>query len=217
VFAENDVQEPFDKEEGKQYMSFTLSELPYATDALQPYMSAETFEFHHTKHHAAYVDNANKLIAGSEFEGKGLEEVITGSFGTNPGVFNNAAQHFNHDFFWKSMTPNGGGAIPGNLEAKINEDLGGIDKLKADFIQTGVTQFGSGWAWLVLKDGRLELMKTANAENPLVHGAEPLLVCDVWEHAYYIDYRNARPAFLETWINNLANWEHAAAMLETSQ
>jgi superoxide dismutase, Fe-Mn family len=194
-------------------MTMTLPSLPYATDALMPHMSPETFEFHHGKHHQAYVDNGNKLIAGSEFEGKSLEDTITSSFGKNPGVFNNAAQVYNHTFFWNSMKPSGGGALPASLEGKINEAFGSMGEFRTAFVQGGVTQFGSGWVWLVLKDGKLEIMKTPNAENPLVHGATPIVTCDVWEHAYYIDYRNARPKFLESFVDNLVNWEFAEANL----
>ncbi len=194
-------------------MTMTLPALPFATDALMPHMSPETFEYHHGKHHQAYVDNGNKLIAGSEFEGKSLEDIITSSFGKNPGVFNNAAQVYNHTFFWNSMKPAGGGALPASLEGKINESFGSMDEFRTAFVQGGVTQFGSGWVWLVLKEGKLEIMKTPNAENPLVHGATPLVTCDVWEHAYYIDYRNARPKFLETFVDNLVNWEFAEANL----
>ena len=194
-------------------MTLTLPDLPYASDALMPHMSPETFEYHHGKHHKAYVDNGNKLIAGSEFEGKSIEDIITSSFGKNPGVFNNAAQVYNHSFFWTCMKPSGGGAMPGALESKIKESFGSIDEFRTAFVQGGVTQFGSGWVWLVMKDGKLEIMKTANAENPLVHGATPIITCDVWEHAYYIDYRNARPKFLETFVDSLANWEFAEANL----
>ncbi len=193
---------------------FTLPDLPYAYDALAPHMSAETLQFHHDKHHAAYVANANKLLAGSGLEDKDELGIITGSFGSNPGLFNNAAQVFNHTFFFNGMTPNGGGSkLPAKLAAAIESDLGGFEKFRADFINAGVTQFGSGWAWLALKDGKLEIMKTPNGENPFVHGATPIIACDVWEHAYYIDYRNARPKFLEVWVDNLANWEFAEANL----
>jgi Fe-Mn family superoxide dismutase len=189
-------------------VAFQLAQLPYAYEALQPYMSAETLQFHHDKHHATYVDNLNKLVPGTEFEGKSLTEVITASFGKNVGVFNNAGQVFNHDLFWKSIKPGGGGKkLPAALAAKIDSDLGGFDKFREAFIQAGLTQFGSGWAWLSLKDGKLEVTKTPNAESPLVHGAKPILVTDVWEHAYYIDYRNARAKFLEAWFDNLINWE----------
>lgn len=189
-------------------MSFSLPDLPYAYDALQPYMSAETLEYHHDKHHQAYVTTGNKLLEGSEFEGKSLEEVVKGSYGVNQALFNNAGQHFNHLHFWNWMKPDGGGAIPGALEKKIVEDLGGVDKMKEDFIQAGVTQFGSGWAWIAVKNGKLEIMKTPNGESPLVHGAKPILGVDVWEHSYYIDYRNRRPDYLKAFIDNLVNWEY---------
>jgi Fe-Mn family superoxide dismutase len=199
-------------------MTFTLPDLPYAYDALQPYMSKETPEFHHDKHHAAYVNTGNNLLKGSELEGKSVEEVVKGSFGKNQPLFNNAGQHYNHIHFWQWMKPNGGGAIPGGLERKIKEDLGGTDKFKEDFIQAGVTQFGSGWCWLAVKDGKLAVMKTPNGENPLVHGATPILGCDVWEHSYYIDYRNRRPDYLKAFIENLVNWEHVEKMYsETSR
>ncbi len=189
-------------------MSFTLPDLPYPYDALQPYMSRETLEFHHDKHHATYVNTGNNLLKGSELEDKSVEEVVRASYGTNQALFNNAGQHYNHIHFWQWMKPNGGGAIPGAIEHKIGEDLGGVDKFKEDFIQAGVTQFGSGWAWLAVKDGKLAIMKTPNGENPLVQGATPILGVDVWEHSYYIDYRNARPKYLETWFDNLINWEY---------
>jgi len=189
-------------------MSFSLPELPYAYDALQPYMSAETLEYHHDKHHQTYVTTGNKLLEGSEFEGKSLEEIVKGAYGVNQALFNNAGQHFNHLHFWNWMKPDGGGAIPGALEKKITEDLGGVDKMKEDFIQAGVTQFGSGWAWIAVKNGKLEIMKTPNGESPLVHGAKPILGVDVWEHSYYIDYRNRRPDYLKAFIDNLVNWEY---------
>lgn len=190
-------------------MSFALEDLPYAHDALAPYMSAETLEFHHDKHHMAYVTNGNKLLEGSGLEGKSLEEIVKESYGTNAGLFNNAGQHLNHLHFWKWMKPNGGGSsLPGVLAKKFDEDLGGFDKFRADFINAGVTQFGSGWAWLAVKGGKLVVMKTPNGENPIVHGATPILGCDVWEHSYYIDYRNARPKYLEAFVDNLINWEY---------
>ncbi|MGA0531950.1 superoxide dismutase [Hansschlegelia sp. KR7-227] len=189
-------------------MSFTLPELPYAYDALQPYMSKETLEFHHDKHHNTYVETGNKLLAGSGLEDASLEEIVKQSHGKNQALFNNAGQHYNHIHFWQWMKPNGGGAIPGALEAKIKEDLGGVDKFKEDFIEAGKGQFGSGWAWLALKNGKLEVMKTPNGENPLVHGATPILGVDVWEHSYYIDYRNKRPDYLKAFVDNLINWEY---------
>jgi len=198
-------------------MAFELPELPYAYDALGPYMSAETLEFHHDKHHQAYVTNGNKLLDGSGLEGKSLEEVVKGSFGKNAGLFNNAGQHYNHIHFWKWMKANGGGSkMPGALEKAIASDLGGFDKMRADFINAGVTQFGSGWCWLAVKDGKIEVMKTANGESPLVHGASPILGCDVWEHSYYIDYRNARPKYLEAFVDNMVNWEYVAEMYDSA-
>ena len=194
-------------------MSFTLPELPYAYDALQPYMSKDTLEFHHDKHHKAYVDTMNKLLEGSELAGKSLEEIVKASHGKNQPLFNNAGQNYNHIHFWQWMKPKGGGAIPGSLQKRIDSDLGGSEKFKADFIQAGVGQFGSGWAWLAVKNGKLEIMKTPNGENPLVHGASPILGVDVWEHSYYIDYRNRRPDYLKAFIENLVNWEHVEEML----
>lgn len=196
---------------------FTLPPLPYAYDALGPYMSAETLEFHHDKHHQAYVTNGEKLLEGSGLELLSLEDIVRESFGKNAGLFNNAGQHYNHVHFWNWMKPNGGGnKLPGKLAAKIDADLGGFDKFRADFINAGTTQFGSGWAWLSLNhaSGKLEVTKTANGESPLVHGGAPLLGVDVWEHSYYIDYRNARPKYLEAWFDNLVNWEHVEKMFE---
>ncbi len=198
-------------------MAFELAPLPYAYDSLQPYMSAETLEYHHDKHHKAYVDNLNKLIAGTDYEGKDLETIIKESFGKDAGVFNNAAQNFNHNHFWPWMTKDvGGKKVPGAILALIDRDLGGFDKFKADFLAAGATQFGSGWAWLTLKDGKLEVSKTPNGENPLVHGGWPLLGCDVWEHSYYIDYRNARPKYLEAWVDSLVNWEYVSELYEAA-
>ena len=169
-------------------MSFSLPELPYPYDALAPYMSRETLEFHHDKHHLAYVDNANNLMKGTEFDGRSVDDVVRGSFFRNPGLFNNAGQHYNHIHFWKWMKPGGGGdRVPGALEKRIIADLGSVAKMKEDFVQAGITQFGSGWCWLAVKYGRIVVMKTANGENPLVQSATPILGCDVWEHAYYID------------------------------
>jgi Fe-Mn family superoxide dismutase len=180
-------------------------------------MSAETLEYHHDKHHQAYVTNGNKLLEGSGLEGKSLEDVVRESYGKNAGLFNNAAQHYNHIHFWKWMKPNGGGtSLPGALASKIDSDLGGFAKFREDFLAAGAGQFGSGWAWLALKDGKLEIMKTPNGENPLVHGAAPLLGVDVWEHSYYIDYRNARPKYLEAFVDNLVNWEYVAELLENA-
>src|SRR5216683_6492324 len=194
---------------GHHPMTFTLPTLPYAYDALAPHMSKETLEYHHDKHHQAYVTNGNNLLKGTEFEGKSLEEIVKGSFGKNAPLFNNAGQHYNHLHFWNWMKPNGGGSkLPGRLEKKITEDLGGLEKFKTDFAAAGVGQFGSGWAWLSVKNGKLEISKTPNGENPLVHGATPILGVDVWEHSYYIDYRNRRPDYLKAWIDHLVNWEY---------
>ncbi len=194
-------------------MTFTLANLPYAHDALQPYMSKETLEYHHDKHHQAYVTNLNNLIKGTEFEGKSLEDIVKGSFGKNAPIFNNAGQDYNHNHFWNWMKPNGGGKkIPGRLE-RLTSEYGGFDKVRADFLNAGTTQFGSGWAWLAVKNGKLEVQKTPNGENPLMYGAVPILGCDVWEHSYYIDYRNARPKYLEAWFDHLVNWEYVEAML----
>jgi Fe-Mn family superoxide dismutase len=190
-------------------MSFKLPDLPYAYDALAPYMSRETLEYHHDKHHNAYVTTVNDLIEGTEFEGKDLETVVKESFGKNAGIFNNAAQDFNHIQFWPWMKKDGGGKkVPGSILAMIDRDLGGFDKFRKDFIDAGMTQFGSGWCWLTLKDGKLAVTKTPNGENPLVHGGWPLLGCDVWEHSYYIDYRNRRPDYLKAYLDHLVNWEY---------
>ncbi len=198
-------------------MSFTLPDLPYAYDALGPHMSKETLEFHHDKHHQAYVTNGNNLLKGTEWEGKSLEEIVRGSHGKNAPLFNNAGQHYNHLHFWKWMKPKGGGKIPADLEKALVASFGSVEKAKEDFIQAGVTQFGSGWAWLTVMDGKIAATKTANGESPLVHKGKPILGCDVWEHSYYIDYRNRRPDYLKAFVENLVNWEyvaelHAAAM-----
>ncbi|ALK10156.1 superoxide dismutase [Blastochloris viridis] len=195
-------------------MSFSLPDLPYAYDALAPYMSAETLEYHHDKHHLAYVNNGNNLLKDTEWEGKSLEEVVTGSYGKNIGLFNNAGQHFNHLHFWKWMKPAGGGPIPGRLQAKIVSTFGSVEQFKEFFIQAGVTQFGSGWCWLSVKAGELVISKTSNAENPLVHGAVPILGCDVWEHSYYIDYRNRRPDYMKAFVDQLVNWEYVEELFE---
>ena len=198
-------------------MAFELPDLPYAYDALDPYMSVETLEFHHDKHHMAYVTNGNNLLEGSGLEGKSLEDIVRESHGTNAGLFNNAAQHYNHIHFWKWMKKDGGGtSLPGALQSAIDSDLGGYEKFKADFMAAGATQFGSGWCWIAVKDGKLEIMKTPNGENPLVHGASPILGCDVWEHSYYIDYRNARPKYLEAFVDNMINWDYVLEMYQAA-
>ncbi len=195
-------------------MSFTLPDLPYAKDALAPHMSAETFDYHHGKHHQAYINVANDMLPGSGLEGLSLEESIMKAEGK---LFNQLGQHYNHSLFWESMAPNGGGKnIPSALSDKIDSDLGGYDSFRADFIAKGMGQFGSGWVWLVQDNasGKLEVINTANADCPLTENKTPLLVCDVWEHAYYIDYRNARPKFLDVFLDHLVNWENATTRLK---
>jgi Fe-Mn family superoxide dismutase len=194
--------------------TLTLPELPYPYDSLAPHMSRETLEYHHDKHHNAYVVNANNLLKDSPLNGKSLEEIVTGSFGKNAGLFNNAAQHYNHLHFWKWMKPKGGGKIPGGLEKRIVADIGSVDKMKEEFIAAGVSQFGSGWCWLTVKDGKIAVTKTANGENPLAHGGKPILGCDVWEHSYYIDYRNRRPDYVKAFLEHLVNWEYVDEMLQ---
>ena len=190
-----------------------LPELPYAYDSLAPYMSKETLEFHHDKHHNTYVVNANKIIEDNNINYDNLESLVKNSHNSNQGLFNNAAQHWNHIEFWQWMKPNGGGNIPSELESQIVEDFGSFDKFRADFIAAGATQFGSGWCWLVKgADGKLSVTKTPNGENPIIHDQKALLGCDVWEHSYYIDYRNARPKYLEAFIDNLVNWERVAEL-----
>jgi len=192
-------------------MAFELPNLPYSKDALQPHMSAETLEYHHGKHHKAYVDNLNKLVAGTPNEGKSLEELIKSSDGP---LFNNSAQVWNHTFFWSCMKPNGGGQPTGDLASAITRDFGSFDKFKEEFSNAAATQFGSGWAWLVLDGGKLSIMKTGNADLPLKHGKKALLTIDVWEHAYYIDHRNARPKFIETFLTSLVNWDFVSENLK---
>ena len=192
-------------------MAFTLPELPYAKDALAPHLTAETLDLHHGKHHNAYVVNLNKLLDGKPEASKSLEEIILSSDG---GVFNNAAQIWNHTFYWKSMKPAGGGEPTGDLKAAIDRDFGSFAKFKEEFTTAATTQFGSGWAWLVLEKGKLAITKTSNADLPMKHGQTALLTCDVWEHAYYVDYRNLRPKYVETFLTNLANWDFAAENLK---
>ena len=195
-------------------MAFTQPALPFASDALESYgMKAETFEYHYGKHHKAYVDNLNKLVDSTELANKSLEEVIQIAFGdsTKAGIFNNAAQVWNHSFFWNCLKPAGGGTPTGALAAKIDQDFGSFDKFKEEFSNAAATQFGSGWAWLVDDGGTLKVIKTPNAENPLAHGKKALLTIDVWEHAYYIDFKNARPGFIKNFLDNLVNWDFVAA------
>ncbi len=188
-------------------MPFELPSLPYSLDALAPTISKETLEFHYGKHHNAYVTNLNKLTEGKPEAGKPLEEIIVTAEG---GLFNNAAQVWNHTFYWNCLKPGGGGAPSGTLAEAINRDFGSFDKCKEELAAAGATQFGSGWAWLVSDNGKLKVTKTANADLPLKYNQTALLTVDVWEHAYYIDYRNARPNYLAAVIDKLLNWDFAA-------
>jgi len=193
-------------------MAFTLPPLPFEKNALAPHISAETLDYHHGKHHQAYVTNLNKLTEGKPEASKSLEDVIMSSEG---GVFNNAAQIWNHTFYWNSLKPNGGGQPTGDLADAIKRDFGSFEKYSEEFSNAAATQFGSGWAWLVLgADKKLAVTKTANADLPMKHGQKALLTIDVWEHAYYIDFRNARPKYIETFLKSLANWDFALANLK---
>jgi len=188
-------------------MQHTLPELNYAQNALEPHISAETLEFHYGKHHQTYITNLNNLIVGTEFETLSLEEIVKKSSG---GIFNNAAQVWNHTFYWNGLKPNGGGEPSGALADAINRDFGSFATFKEKFAQTAITTFGSGWAWLVKKpDGTLALESTSNAATPLTGANKPLLTCDVWEHAYYVDYRNMRPKYVEAFWN-VVNWDFVA-------
>ncbi len=190
-------------------MTFQLPSLPWPEDALEPYTSARTISFHYGKHHKAYVDNLNKLVAGTPLENQPLEEVIKAAAADpgKTGVFNNAAQVWNHTFFWNCMKPGGGGAPAGPIARRIDEAFGGYDRFVEQFKNAGATRFGSGWAWLVLDGTALKIISTPNADLPLAHGQIALLTCDVWEHAYYLDYQNRRPDFLQAFIDHLINWE----------
>ena len=196
-------------------MAFELPALPYAKDALEPHMSAQTFDFHHGKHHNTYVVNLNNMVDGTDLAGKSLEDIIKAVAGdaSKAGIFNNAAQVWNHTFFWNCMKPNGGGAPTGDLAAKIDAAFGSFDKFKEEFKTAGMTQFGSGWAWLVVEGGDLKIVKTANADTPLAHGQTALLTVDVWEHAYYLDFQNRRPDFIQSFLDNLVNWDFVAENL----
>ncbi|MCP9778728.1 superoxide dismutase [Cyanobium sp. T1G-Tous] len=196
-------------------MAHTLPALPYGLDALEPNISRSTLEFHHGKHHAAYVTNLNNLVAGTDLEAKSLEDTITAVAGDagKAGVFNNAAQVWNHSFYWQCMKPGGGGQPTGALADKINADFGSYEAFVEQFKTAGATQFGSGWAWLVLDGGTLKVTKTANADLPLAHGQKALLTMDVWEHAYYLDYQNRRPDYMTTFLEKLVNWDFVAANL----
>ncbi len=197
-------------------MAFELPALPYESAALEPYISANTLSFHHGKHHAAYVANLNKLIEGGPLASKPLVDIIENAAG-NPdkvGIFNNAAQTWNHTFFWNSMSPTGGGAPPAALAERIDAAFGSLDAFKEQFKAAAVSQFGSGWAWLVLDKGELKITKTGNADLPLAHGQKALFTVDVWEHAYYLDYQNRRPDFVQTVLDRLINWSFIAENLK---
>ncbi len=196
-------------------MAITLPDLPYKKEALEPHLSARTFEFHHGKHHKAYVDNLNKMIEGTDLAKADLETIIKKSAGdgAKAGIFNNAAQVWNHTFYWNSMKPGGGGKPTGSIAKKIDAAFGGYEKFADAFKTAGATQFGSGWAWLVMKGNELQVMKTANADTPMAHGIKPLLTVDVWEHAYYLDYQNRRPDYLKTFVEKLINWDFVNSCL----
>ncbi len=196
-------------------MTFELPKLDYSNEALSPIMSQETLELHHGKHHQTYITNLNNFIKDTEMAEMSLEDIIVKSSKDNlkTGIFNNASQHWNHNLFWKCMKPKGGGSIPSKLEKKIIEDFGSVEKFKDEFKQAGITQFGSGWCWLSLNNDKLVVTKTANAANPLIDNLKPILGCDVWEHSYYIDYRNRRPEYLDRFVDNLIDWEFVESLL----
>jgi Fe-Mn family superoxide dismutase len=196
-------------------MPFTLPPLPYAPDALAPHISAQTFAFHHGKHHQAYVNNLNGLVQGTPLADAPLEDVIRASAGKpdQAGVFNNAAQVWNHTFFWSSLSPQGGGEPTGDLAERLTKAFGSVAAFKEQFKQAGATLFGSGWVWLVADQDALKIVKTSNADTPLVHGQKALVTCDVWEHAYYLDYQNRRPDFLQAFLDHLINWDFATRNL----
>lgn len=198
-------------------MTFELPQLPYPKNALSPHISENTINFHHGKHHQAYVNNLNNLIANSDLADKTLEEIIKISAAdkSKAGIFNNAAQVWNHTFYWHSMKPNGGGKPSGELLKKIESDFGSYENFVSEFKNAGATQFGSGWAWLVLDSNKLKIVKTSNAETPLTTSAKPLMTMDVWEHAYYLDFQNARPNYIDTFLNHLVNWEFVEKNLKT--
>jgi Fe-Mn family superoxide dismutase len=200
-------------------MAFELPSLPYPKNALEPHTSAHTLDVHHGKHHKAYVDNLNRMVGGSPLEGKPLEQIIKETHGdsSKTGIFNNAAQVWNHTFFWHSMKPHGGGQPSGDVAAAIDRDLGGLAKFKEDFKAAAVSQFGSGWAWLEARGGKLSIAKTPNAVNPLAEGGTALLTCDVWEHAYYLDYQNRRPDFVQAFLDHLINWDFVAQNLSKAR
>ena len=197
-------------------MSFKLPQLDYTKDALSPIMSEETLDLHHGKHHQTYIDKLNGFIKDTDMSNISLEEIILRSSKEKSmsALFNNASQHWNHNLFWKCMKPKGGGKMPSRLEKKIVSDFGNIDEFKKQFKDAGITQFGSGWCWLSLNNDKLVVTKTANAANPLIDKMKPILGCDVWEHSYYIDYRNRRPEYLDRFMDSLVNWEYVDSLLD---
>ena len=197
-------------------MNFALPKLDYSNDALAPIMSEETLDLHHGKHHQTYITNLVNFIKDTDMDKMSLEEIILKSFQDKSkiGIFNNASQHWNHNLFWKCMKPNGGGQMPSKLEKRLVTDFGSVDNFKKEFKQAGITQFGSGWCWLSIDNGKLVISKTANAANPLIDKMKPILGCDVWEHSYYIDYRNRRPEYLDKFIDKLVNWEFVESQLD---
>ena len=196
-------------------MTFQLPNLDYKKNALSPIMSEETLDLHHGKHHQTYISKLNDFIKDTDMSSMTLEDIIIKSSKDSnmSGIFNNASQHWNHNLFWKCMKPNGGGNMPSKLEKKIVSDFGSVEDFKSKFKEAGVTQFGSGWCWLSLSNDKLVVTKTANAANPLVENMKPILGCDVWEHSYYIDYRNKRPEYLNKFVDNLINWEYVDSLL----
>ncbi len=196
-------------------MAFELPPLPYPKNALEPHTSAQTLDFHHGRHHQAYVTNLNNLVKDSPMESQSLEQIIaaTAKDASKAGIFNNAAQVWNHTFFWNSLKPNGGGQPNGKVAQALEKGFGGLAGFQEQFKQAATTQFGSGWAWLVLDGGALKITKTPNAMTPLVQGQTALLTCDVWEHAYYVDYQNRRPDFVQTFLDKLVNWDFVAKNL----
>ena len=197
-------------------MNFTLPKLDYSNDGLAPIMSEETLDLHHGKHHQTYITNLNNFIKDTEMSNKSLEDIIllSSQDTSMAGIFNNASQHWNHNLFWKCMKPKGGGNIPPKLEKRIISDFGSILEFKNKFKQAGITQFGSGWCWLSIDNGKLVVTKTPNAVNPIIDNMKPILGCDVWEHSYYIDFRNRRPEYLDKFIENLIDWEFVDSLLD---
>ena len=197
-------------------MSFELPKLDYSKSSLAPIMSEETLDLHHGKHHQTYITNLNNFIKDTDMSKMSLEEIIVSSSKdkSKAGIFNNASQHWNHIMFWKCMKPNGGGTMPEKLKKRIEADFGSTDEFKKQFIQAGITQFGSGWCWLSINNGKLVVSKTPNAENTLIQNMKPILGCDVWEHSYYVDYKNKRPEYLENFYEKLINWEFVESQLD---